>query len=183
MGLKYIIAFIDSSTCYEKLFPKQMVLSTYTFRFTAPLEQVTDVGSQFVNDMLTHWHQDECQAPYNDSELKGRKWDIWMSEKISQPTHTEHVVWPRSLQQSAPVTYFAERKLETSVKHLTFGDGPSLLSIFVFHLGRHVSGQLVKTEVDDQSGNTEPYPIFNSTSVSSRVNHLISLPRNKIIQV
>ena len=30
----------------------------HTFQFTAPLELVTDFGSQFVNDFLTHFHQE-----------------------------------------------------------------------------------------------------------------------------
>ena len=30
----------------------------HTCRFTAPLELINDFGSQFVNDLLTHFHQD-----------------------------------------------------------------------------------------------------------------------------
>jgi hypothetical protein len=66
MGLKYIIVIIDTFTRYVELFPKQEVtaisaadaLWRHTCRFTAPLELVTDFGSQFVNDLLSHFHQE-----------------------------------------------------------------------------------------------------------------------------
>ena len=60
MGFKYIIVIIviiDTFTRYVELFPKQEVsaiaaadaLWSHTCRFTAPLEIVTDFGSQFMN--------------------------------------------------------------------------------------------------------------------------------------
>ena len=45
----------------------------HTCRFTAPLELVTDFGSQFVNDLLTHFHQEtgikhHTTIPYSKEE-------------------------------------------------------------------------------------------------------------------
>ena len=65
MGIKYIIVIVDTFTRYVELLPKQEVtaiaaavsLWRHTCRFTAPLELVADFGSQFVNDILTHFHQ------------------------------------------------------------------------------------------------------------------------------
>jgi len=62
-GLKYIIVIIDTFTRYVELFPKHDVsamaaadaLWRHTCRFTAPLQIVTDYGSQFMNQMLTHF--------------------------------------------------------------------------------------------------------------------------------
>ena len=64
MGFKYIIVIIDTFTRYVELFPKQEVsaiaaadaLWRHTCRFTAPLEIVTDFGSQFMNQVLTHFN-------------------------------------------------------------------------------------------------------------------------------
>jgi len=61
IGIKYIVVIIDTFARYVELFPKQEVtampaadaLWRDTCRFTAPLEPVTDFGSQFVNDVLT----------------------------------------------------------------------------------------------------------------------------------
>jgi transposase InsO family protein len=61
MDIKYIIVIIDTFSRYVELFPKQEVtamaaadaLWRHNCRFTAPLELVTDFGSQFVNDLLT----------------------------------------------------------------------------------------------------------------------------------
>ena len=55
---------IDTFTRYVELFPKQEVsaiaaadaLWRHTCRFTAPLEIVTDFGSQFMNQLLTHFN-------------------------------------------------------------------------------------------------------------------------------
>jgi transposase InsO family protein len=65
MGLKYIIVIIDTFTRKFELFPKQEVtaiaadaLWRYTCRFTAPLELITDFGSQFINNLLSHFHQE-----------------------------------------------------------------------------------------------------------------------------
>ena len=66
MGIKYIIVIIDTFTRYVELFPKQEVTAVaaadtlwrHTCRFTAPLELVTNFVSQFVNDLLTHFHQE-----------------------------------------------------------------------------------------------------------------------------
>ena len=48
-------------------------MATHTCRFTAPLELVTDFGSQFVNDLLTHFHQEtgikhHTTTPYSKEE-------------------------------------------------------------------------------------------------------------------
>ena len=48
-------------------------LRRYTCRFTEPLELVTDFGSQFVNDLLTHFHQEKgikhhTTIPYSTEE-------------------------------------------------------------------------------------------------------------------
>jgi len=64
-GLKYIIVIVDCFTRYVELFPEQEVsamaaanaLWRQTCRFTAPLDIVTDYGSQFVNQMLAHFHE------------------------------------------------------------------------------------------------------------------------------
>ena len=64
-GLRYIIVIIDTFTRYVELFPKHDVsamaaadaLWRHTCRFTAPLQIVTDYGSQFVNQMLTHFYE------------------------------------------------------------------------------------------------------------------------------
>jgi len=79
MGLKYIIVIIDTFTRYVELFPKQEVaaiadadaLWRHTCRFTAPL--ITDFGSQFVKDLLSHFHQETWIAhhttiPYSKEE-------------------------------------------------------------------------------------------------------------------
>ena len=66
MGIKYIIVIIDTFSRYVELFPKQEVtamaaadaLWRHTCRFTASLELVTDFGSQFVNNLLTYFHQE-----------------------------------------------------------------------------------------------------------------------------
>ena len=66
MGLKCIIVVIDTFTRYVELFPKQEVtaiatadaLWRHTCPFTAPLELITDFGSQFVNGLLYHFHQE-----------------------------------------------------------------------------------------------------------------------------
>ena len=81
MGFKYIIVIIDTFSPYVELFPKQDVtaiadvdaLWRHTCRFTAPLELVTDFGSQFVNDLLTHFHQEtviknHTTIPYSKEE-------------------------------------------------------------------------------------------------------------------
>ena len=81
MGIKYIIVIIDTFSRYVELFPKQEVtamaaadaLWRHTCRFTAPLELVTDFGSQFVNDLLTHFHQEtgikhHTTIPYSKEE-------------------------------------------------------------------------------------------------------------------
>jgi len=47
----------------------------YTCRFTAPLEFVTDFGSQFVNDLLTKFHQEMSIKHHTIKSLKGRKWN------------------------------------------------------------------------------------------------------------
>ena len=62
-GLKYIIVIIDTFTRYVELFPKHDVSAMaaadaqwrHTCRFSAPLQIVTDYGSQFMNQMLTHF--------------------------------------------------------------------------------------------------------------------------------
>jgi len=67
MGLNYIIVIIDTFTRYLELFPKQEVtaiaaadaLWRHTCRFTEPLELITDFRSQFVNDLLSHFHQEK----------------------------------------------------------------------------------------------------------------------------
>ena len=64
MGFKYIIVIIDTFTRYVEIFPEQEVsaiaaadaLWRHTCRFTAPLEIVTDFGSQFMNQLLTHFN-------------------------------------------------------------------------------------------------------------------------------
>ena len=66
MGLKYIIVIIDTFTWYVELFPKQEVtaiaaadaLWRHTCRFTARLVLIPDFGSQFVNDLPTHFHHE-----------------------------------------------------------------------------------------------------------------------------
>ena len=81
MGFKYIIVIIDTFTRYVEIIPKQDVtaiaaadaLWRHTCRFTALLELVTDFGSQFVNDMLTHFHQEtgikhHTTIPYSKEE-------------------------------------------------------------------------------------------------------------------
>ena len=81
LGIKYIIVIIDTFSRYVELFPKQEVtamaaadaLWRHTCRFTAPLEQVTDFGSQFVNNLLTHFHQEtgikhHTTIPYSKEE-------------------------------------------------------------------------------------------------------------------
>ena len=64
IGFKYIIVIIDTFTRYVELFPEQevtaivaaIVLSRHTCRFTAPIEIVTDFGSQFMNQLLTYFN-------------------------------------------------------------------------------------------------------------------------------
>ena len=66
MGMKYIIVIIDMFARYVELFPKQEVtaiaaadaLWRHTCRFTEPLELVTDFGSHFVNDLLSHFYHE-----------------------------------------------------------------------------------------------------------------------------
>jgi len=72
MGLKYIIVIIDTFSPYVELFLKHEVsaiaaanaLWRHTYSFTAPLEIVTDYGSQFVDQMLAHFH--EMKASHDD---------------------------------------------------------------------------------------------------------------------
>ena len=72
---------IDTFSGYVELFPKQEVtamaaadaLWRHTCRFTALFELVTDFGSQFVNDLLTHFHQEmdikhHTTIPYSKEE-------------------------------------------------------------------------------------------------------------------
>jgi transposase InsO family protein len=81
MGFKYIIVIIDTFTRYVELFPKQEVsaiaaadaLWRHTCRFTAPLEIVTDFGSQFMNQLLTHFNAEtgikhHTTIPYSKEE-------------------------------------------------------------------------------------------------------------------
>jgi hypothetical protein len=81
MGFKYIIVLIDTFTRYVELFPKQEVtalaaadaLFKHMCRFTTPLEIVTDFGSQFVNQMLTHFTEmsgikHHTSIPYSKEE-------------------------------------------------------------------------------------------------------------------
>ena len=61
MGLKHIIVIIDTFSRYVELFPRSAIAAAdalwrHTCRFTSPLEIVTDYGSQFVNQMLAHFH-------------------------------------------------------------------------------------------------------------------------------
>ena len=58
MGIKYIIDIIDTFTRYVMLFP---------------LELLTDFGSQFANDLLTHFYQEtgikhHTTIPYFEEE-------------------------------------------------------------------------------------------------------------------
>jgi len=65
MGYKYIIVTIDRFTPYVELFPKHEVsaiaaadaLWRHRCRFTAPLEIVMDFGSQFMNQLITHFNE------------------------------------------------------------------------------------------------------------------------------
>ena len=80
MGIKHIIVIIDTFSWYVELFPIQVTamaaadaLWRHICRFTAPLELVTDFGSQFVNDLLTHLHQEtgikhHTTMPYSKEE-------------------------------------------------------------------------------------------------------------------
>ena len=81
MGFKYIIVIIDTFTRYVKLFTKQEVMAIaaddalwrHTCRFTAPLEIVTDFGSQFMNQLLTHFNAESgikhhTTIPYSKEE-------------------------------------------------------------------------------------------------------------------
>ena len=81
MGLKYIIVIIDTFTRHVELFPKQEItviaaadaLWRHTCRFTASLELITDFGPQFVNDLLSQFHQQTAIAhhttiPYSKEE-------------------------------------------------------------------------------------------------------------------
>ena len=82
MGFKYIIVIIiDTFTRYVELFPKQEVteiaaddsLWRHTCRFTAPLEIVTDLGSQFMNQLQTHFNaksgmKHHTTIPYSKEE-------------------------------------------------------------------------------------------------------------------
>ena len=81
MGFKYIIVIIDTFTRYVELFPKQEVsaiaaadaLWRHTCRFTAPLEIVTDFGSQFMTQLLTHFYAEtgikhHTTIPYSKEE-------------------------------------------------------------------------------------------------------------------
>ena len=81
MDIKYIVVIIDTFSRYVELFPKQEVaamaaanaLWRHTCRFTAPLELVTDFGSQFVYDLFTHFHQEtgikhHTTIPYSKEE-------------------------------------------------------------------------------------------------------------------
>ena len=78
MGFKYIIIIIDSFT---RFYLKQEVtviatadtLWCHTYRFTAPLEIVTDFGLQFMNQFLTHFNakssiKHHTTIPYSKDE-------------------------------------------------------------------------------------------------------------------
>jgi transposase InsO family protein len=62
MNCKFIIVLIDTFTRYVELFPSQTVSATsaadalwkHFCRFTTPLEIMTDQGTQFMNQTLTH---------------------------------------------------------------------------------------------------------------------------------
>ena len=66
VSIKYIIMIIDTFTRYVEIFSEQEVteiaaadaLWRHTCRFIALLELVTDFGSQFVKDLLLHFHQE-----------------------------------------------------------------------------------------------------------------------------
>ena len=81
LGFRYIIVIIDTFSRYVELFPKQEVtaiaaadaLWQHTCRFTTPLEIVTDFGSQFVNQLLHHFHLESgshhhTTIPYSKEE-------------------------------------------------------------------------------------------------------------------
>ena len=82
MELTYILVIIDTFTRYVEFFPKQEVttiaaadalLWRHPCRFTEPLEFITDFGSQFVNNLLAHFHQEmgithHTTIPYSKEE-------------------------------------------------------------------------------------------------------------------
>ena len=100
MGFKYIIVIIDTFTRYVELFPKQEVsaiaaadaLWRHTCRFIAPLEIVTDFGSQFMNQLLTHFNAEmgikhHTTIPYSKEEN-----GIVERANKGQQTHTQHLL-------------------------------------------------------------------------------------------
>ena len=90
MGLKYIIVIMDTFTRYIELFPKQDVTAIAAadalWRFMAPLDLVTYFGSQFVNDLLTHFNQ-ETVIEYHSTIPYSWKKTAQVNEQRSEPPH------------------------------------------------------------------------------------------------
>ena len=112
MGFKYIIVIIDTFSRFVELFPKQEVtaiaaaaaLWRHTCRFTAPLEQVTDFGSQFVNDLLTHFHQ-ETGIKHHTTILSSKDENgivEWVNKDVNR--HIRNISFDRSFQKLVPFT-------------------------------------------------------------------------------
>ena len=58
-----------------------------TCRFMAPLELVTDFGSQFVNDLLTHFHQ-ETDIKHHTTILYSKEENDSSNEQTRRSTVT-----------------------------------------------------------------------------------------------
>ena len=159
MGLKYIIVIIDTFSRYLELFPKHDIsaiavaaaLWRHTCRFTAPLENVTDYGSQFVNQMLAHFHditgiKHHMTIPYSKEENG-------IVERANKEVnrHIRNILFDKGkFQNWSKMLCMTEKLLNSSIKQ-PLGVSPNAL-IFgnAFHMDTSLLG-IIDQDISDST--------------------------------
>jgi transposase InsO family protein len=135
MGFKYIIVIIDTFTRYVELFAKQDVtalaaadaLFRHCCRFTTPLELVTDFGSQFVNQLLSHFN--EMTGIKHHTTIPYSKEENGIVERANKEVnrHIRNILFDKGhFKNWSRMLCMTERILNTSIKQ-PLGASPNTL--------------------------------------------------------